>query len=348
MQRKFGILSIITAIVVVSVVFLSMSIFSTSSKLFVDGYGEERVRNALDMFDDGERIVVINRCSSEDLNHLVDRVYDEPRLFWVDMKYNALSIGDVSVVALREKYDDIENKRVLIDDAASSVIDSVISSDMKEYDKVLAIHDWICENITYGAGKNDSDQDIYGALVLRRAMCAGYAEAFAYLLDKVGIESQVISGDSINKYGESVPHAWNIVYIDDEPYYFDVTWNDDDKSGETTYDWFGVTSEDFKKSHFPNVGYEWVKANATEACYYIRNGMYIKEYNAANIARQITKQGKTFYIKCANREVMNETIESFGKSEELQKIMKSTGISYINQIIYEENNASNCLKVIVQ
>jgi transglutaminase/protease-like cytokinesis protein 3 len=79
-------------------------------------------------------------------------------------------------------------------------------------------------------------------LVLKRALCAGYAESFAYLLEKAGIEAYVISGDSIDRRGESVPHAWNLVYIDRQPYYFDITWNDNGKNA--TYDYFGVTSKD--------------------------------------------------------------------------------------------------------
>jgi transglutaminase/protease-like cytokinesis protein 3 len=209
---------------------------------------------------------------------------------------------------------------------------------------VLAIHDWICEHVVYGEAENGSDQDIYGALFLRKARCAGYAKAFSYLLNRVGIKSEVISGESIDKTGVSVSHAWNLVYIDEKPYYFDITWNDDDKNGHA-YDWFGVTSAEFQTSHSPSIGYEWVEATATDACYYIKNGMYIKSYSTTNLSRQIIKQGKSFYIKCANREVLNKTIKAFSDKGEIQKIMQTTGIAHIGQIIYIENPNTNCLYV---
>jgi hypothetical protein len=218
---------------------------------------------------------------------------------------------------------------------------------MSEYDKVLAIHDWLCKNISYGQSPDGSDQDIYGALVKKRALCAGYAEAFSYLLSKAQIKSSVISGDAIGNDGIGVSHAWNLVYIDGEPYYFDVTWNDNDPA-DWEYYWFGITSKEFQRSHFPSSGYEWVDADAVEACYYVKNKMYIEKYTPNNIAKQIQKQGKIFTIKCADRAVLNDVVRAIEDEKEIMKIMRAAGIPAVGRISYGKNENPTCITIHIQ
>ena len=343
-RRKFGFLMLLTIILAVALVLLTKTDLISYTHIFVEGQGDECVENVIESFDSGNRVVFIERSDRDDFNHIVDRIFDSPELFWIDMKYNAMQIGNLSMIAVREKYENIENAQYDIDRVANAVIQTVVNENMSEYNKVLAIHDWLCMNITYAAAPDDSDQDIYGALVNKRARCAGYAKAFTYLLDKIGIKSEVISGDSIDKNGENVPHAWNLIYIDGEPYYFDVTWDDDDENGHS-YDWFGITTDEFKLSHFPSVGYDWVETDATDACYYVKNNMYLDEYSYPKIVSLIIKQGKSFYVKCKDRTVLSETIAAFNDREQVQKIMKGAGINYIDQILYKENKNSNCLYV---
>lgn len=319
---------------------------SSGSHVFVSRNSDDREAEVMTALSNGSRIVVMQDSNAAELDCMLDKVYDDPDLFWVDMTYNAFSLGNYSVFAIREKYDNIQQTQALIDQSVNEIIKSVIRDNMSEYEKVLAIHDWICNNVTYGSGVNNSDQDIYGAIVLKRAMCAGYAESFAYILNRLDIKSEVISGESINKDGESVTHAWNLVYIDGEPYYFDVTWDDDDSG--IIYDWFGVTSEEFKHSHFPSSGYEWVEATSLDANYYARNGMYLDSYNSAYLVQQINRQGKEFTIKCSDWLVMSKVIKAFGDRAEVQKIMKGANIQHIDQIVYVENERVCCLHVTIK
>ena len=60
---------------------------------------------------------------------------------------------------------------------------------------------------------------MYGALVNHISVCQGYARAYSFLLDKMGIENYLVTSDALN-------HEWNIVYIDNKPYHVDVTWDD--------------------------------------------------------------------------------------------------------------------------
>lgn len=344
MRRQFGTLLLTAILFAVLILGCVCTPLLTHTRVFIEGNGEERIDKVIESFDEGNRLIVVDRLEKKDLNYLIDRVYDDPGLFWIDMRYNALSVGSVSIVAVYEKYDNVEAKQNAIEAAASSVIKSVITKDMTEYEKVLAIHDWICKNVTYKATDNASDQDIYGALILGEARCAGYAKLFSYLLNMAGIESSVVSGNSIDKNGETVPHAWNVVYIDDNAYYFDITWDDDDIKGHT-YEWFGISKDEFKMAHFPNIGYEWVETNSDAACYYVKNGMYMKEFGIDVLSNQFLKQGNKIIIKCATKSVLNKVIKALNDEGQMLSVMRTVGIDRIEKISYSENKYTNCLYI---
>lgn len=107
------------------------------------------------------------------------------------------------------------------------------------YDKVKAIHDYVCRLATYSYD-GDYVYTAYGALIDRKAVCEGYAEAFKLLCDANGIDCVLISGTADN--GNIVEnHLWNYVRMDDGYWYaVDTTWDD----GNTVSDrYFLVGSE---------------------------------------------------------------------------------------------------------
>lgn len=343
-KKKFGIVSIIAIIFLIIILLLTKTDLLKGTGLFIDGSGNERIESILSAVRNGQKLIITDRQEDDNLDYTINRIFDDPYIFWVDLQYNAMSIGDVSVIWVHSKYNNVKQKEYEIEQTAKKIISKLIDEEMTEYDKVEAVHNWICDNITYAQSMDDSDQDVYGALVLREARCAGYAKAFTYLLDLINIKSEVISGESIDDNGNFVDHAWNVVYIEDEPYYFDITWNDKDNN-ECYYDWFGVTKQEFNLSHFPNKGYDWVDAKDIQFCYYIKNKMYMDRFTLASLISQISKQGKNVSIKCADRKIMEEIIESLNSKEDVQYIMQALGINHVEQILYTENTKTKCLHI---
>lgn len=102
---------------------------------------------------------------------------------------------------------------------------SCVSSDMTEVEKALALHEYLVLNCDYAydeylAGAITDDQySLYGALVLGKAVCQGYAEAYATLLQQIGIDNIFVTSTAVN-------HAWNLVYVDENWYHVDATWDD--------------------------------------------------------------------------------------------------------------------------
>jgi len=173
------------------------------------------------------------------------------------------------------------------------ILELIITDEMNEFDKVRAVHKWLAENVSYntdvwswerfdrfGDGWNPDFQPVryafehqmaWSALVLRTTVCAGYADAFVYLLEPLDIEAIFIFGPVTTPNGSSFPHAWNLVQLSESWYHVDVTWNRfywDDKP-IVTYDWFllsdwamrhwGQYTRSWNADAFPAApaGYEW-------------------------------------------------------------------------------------------
>lgn len=116
-----------------------------------------------------------------------------------------------------------------------SIFRTCISEDMSDYEKALALHDWLVKNAEY-----DYTYTYYGAngvLLNGTGVCASYTSAYAMLLDYAGIENS-------REYGDD--HVWNMIKLDGEWYHIDVTWDDDGSEAEYTY--FCVTNEEIEQS----------------------------------------------------------------------------------------------------
>ena len=106
---------------------------------------------------------------------------------------------------------------------------------LSDVEKALLLHDRLAVYCEYDSESTipSTSHSAYGAICLGVAVCQGYAYAYDYLLEQVGIEAEYCSSDVLC-------HAWNIVYIDNKPYHVDVTWDDPtlDMSGRVLHNNF--------------------------------------------------------------------------------------------------------------
>jgi transglutaminase-like putative cysteine protease len=119
-----------------------------------------------------------------------------------------------------------------------------------DYNKIKAIHDYLCDNIEYDVEKSGDDvggteHTAYGALVKGKAVCQGYALSMYRLLLESGVDCRIVDGQGIEEGGMAGAHSWNIVGIGGVYFYVDTTW--DDSMG--TYDYFLCNRDDFEKNH---------------------------------------------------------------------------------------------------
>ena len=89
--------------------------------------------------------------------------------------------------------------------------------------RVLLAYDMLCRSCIYDETA-ESAGSAYGALICGRANCAGFAEAFALLLEAAEIPVMQMEGTATQPDGP-VPHAWNLVQLDGAWYHADCTWD---------------------------------------------------------------------------------------------------------------------------
>ncbi len=91
---------------------------------------------------------------------------------------------------------------------------------LSDTEKALLLHDRLAADIEYDYVTDSFERyTAYGAFANKSAVCQGYAMAYMYLLQRVGIENYYCSSQKLN-------HGWNIVYIGGRAYHVDVTWDD--------------------------------------------------------------------------------------------------------------------------
>lgn len=116
----------------------------------------------------------------------------------------------------------------------------LFTDDMPTEAKIYMAHNYLASTVKYvNDRKNNLDtsytQSAYGALIKHQCVCQGYAEAFKRIMDHVGIDCDIVSGQII---GSTEYHAWNIVATGNGRNYahIDVTW--DAAEGKPSYIYF--------------------------------------------------------------------------------------------------------------
>jgi len=177
------------------------------------------------------------------LRNVIAAVYnDHPELFWLDTAYSCKHLGNGACVEINLQFnraaDNPEAENAAFDKAAQDILTP--ARDFADtYDKERYVHDQLMQRTDY-VRSAEMSQSAYSALVNGRTVCAGYARAFQYLMQQLGVPCYYCTGYA----GED--HAWNIIKLEDGYYNVDVTWDD---TGEGTYDYFNKTDEDYAGTH---------------------------------------------------------------------------------------------------
>lgn len=169
-------------------------------------------------------------------------VNDHPELFYLQTGYSVKYTQTGRVVEIALSYytftNDLSQAKDLFDSSAESIV-QMAKNTASVYDKERFVHNALISLAEY----DDSakwGQSAYGVLVDRASVCAGYARAFQYIMQRLGVPCYYCTGFS----GES--HAWNIIQIGDGFLNVDVTWDD---TIPATYDFFNCTDEMYAGTH---------------------------------------------------------------------------------------------------
>ena len=179
-------------------------------------------------------------------------------------------------------------------------------------------------------------QTVIDALVNKRAVCAGYAHAYQYLLNRVGIPCAYITGDA-----NGGTHAWCAARLDGEWYLIDPTWGDpqfldEDGSsydaGRIDYDYFCVTTRDMGPSHVPTAPYAVPPCTSMADNYYVREGCYLESPSvddAGAIIEAAADRGEEVArFRCSDRESYDQVVEGLFDGQQVYRFIPGNSCRY--------------------
>ena len=93
-------------------------------------------------------------------------------------------------------------------DMASAVLDEIVEDGMSDYEKELAVYDWMTRNLEFDSGsllvvpntQADCDNP-YGVLKYHNAVCVGYATTFRLFMQMLDIDCMVVQDSDWARWG---------------------------------------------------------------------------------------------------------------------------------------------------
>lgn len=229
----------------------------------------------------------------------IDRSYhavlkDHPEIFWVHNREKiyktTYSDSDYCVFTPGYTYTDgeIDEIQTAMEQSFQEVR-ALIPEDAGDYEKVRIVYTYVIDHTQYQTGEDD--QSIAGVFWKKSAVCAGYAGAVQYLLERLDIPCIYVDGST---KGSTEGHAWDIVKIGQEYYYVDATNGDqpDFLNGDAAqleehktiiYDYLCPFPEEYEKTYTPSEELTVPVCTAKDLDFYVLNQGYFEDYSWQDI-----------------------------------------------------------------
>ncbi len=159
-----------------------------------------------------------------------------------------------------EEVEDGTISTVVIAGYLSTWTDDLIDSFMANYNEFYSnapidgtdiqkagyVHDWICSHTTYSQQTQYLPDFAIGCIRNGKALCAGYAYAYQFLCQQLGMECNYVTGTT--KSGGA--HAWNKIRVEGRWFLVDSCWDGSFTSATNpnnfSHNYFLVNDEEFK------------------------------------------------------------------------------------------------------
>lgn len=250
-------------------------------------------KEILQGIQDHETQIAIHLEDMDAVKDMIDKVmYDWPELFWCNGSGQVTSYGQIgsNYILLEPEYQYTKEETVQMQAEIDAVVSSwlpQLNGDGTEYGRIKAVYEYLINQTDYDLEAPDN-QNIYSVFVNRRSVCAGYAKATQYLLNKSGIFCTYVTGTARTEDGNTQAHAWNLVRCDGEYFYVDTTWGDPvflqeenvpDGQNLINYDYLCCNDEEIGKTHIKDELAVFPECISTRYNYYVLNGMYYDVYD---------------------------------------------------------------------
>lgn len=237
-------------------------------------------------------------------------------VFWVSgysyCEYRKKTVPDqVYALEFFPNYTKTKEERDLLQTQIDGKTEQVlqgISAEMSDFEKAKYVYDYLAQNVTY-VRDAEENQNIISVFLNQQTVCQGYASAMQYLLEKAGIQSMIVTG-----HANGEPHAWNVVQLDGEYYYMDVTAalpsEQLQQKGLTAwidYSYFAVMSAEIE-THYKVDDFMLVpNCTAIDNNYHVHEGLFFTEWEPEKIKvllqESFENEENIFTVKFASKEL---------------------------------------------
>ena len=279
-------------------------------------------------------LIISSAFNSESIDKVVNYILgDHPEYFWLTGAYTIYNYDYKKEQKINFVFslspEEIQARQAQIE----AMTDALIASwpaDYSEYDKVKAVYEYIILNTSYGFSSSNN-QNIQSIFFDKSSVCAGYAKATQYILQRAGISCSTLTG-KIPENGQN--HAWNLVLLNHEYLYLDTTWGDPTFAGNTTnvlsdndvnYDYLCITKEEILRTRTPDTLIDLPPSQSNSFDYYSLNNKYYNEFSPLlkeNLMHEINSGIEYSAFKFSNLSAYQSTYSYLfqeGGAEELAK-----------------------------
>lgn len=270
---------------------------------------------------------------------------DFPEYFFFDVATTKIwHMGFMHKVEIGYLYsmDEITRIEQVISKKTIAILNSV-PKDLSLPDKEKFLHDKLIKCIRYATGDLSIPKlhNIVGPFIDGVAVCEGYAKAFQYLCEQLGILCLVVTGIAESKIdGVKGPHAWNIVRVYGKGCcHVDVTWDSCFyHSGSSHYVYFNQTDQEMLSDHSWDMSKVPKCSTAVDKkIAYCETAKQLEDL----ICKNILDNKLIFSVRVKKKFSGNEEVLAFTKkiiSRHIELMIKQYTVSYIparNQIEYQ-------------
>lgn len=242
-----------------------------------------------------ENIYIRNMPDSEEVFKIFRLMLSEhPEIFWTkgNSTYNTAGILKPEYLCTKAE---AKEKTALIKEKTDQILADATGG---EYAKALYFFDYVVLNTEYDKDNIDNieivpeDSTIEGVFLENKAVCAGYAKAYQYLLNKAGMQAVCVSGDAVTPQGNS-RHAWVYQQVNGEYCFSDPTWGDSYENGNShssdfaSHTFFCRSGELFAPTHQVEDIYGNLSAPQDNLNYYKLNSLYFESYDFSEIRKAV-------------------------------------------------------------
>ena len=300
---------------------------------------------------DYQNIIVLKGIDSSFLPQLFDYIrLDHPLLFYVkELNYRYEPHIKLAIVYPKYRFDQKRANDNL--NAVLNTVEKFVSPLVNkcEFQKEMAIHDFICDNDTYDLSLADSSFECVGPLLFNKGVCEGISKAVKLLCDFSGMQCIVLRGTTIRtditdiNHNSSSQHVWNKIKIDNAYYNLDVTFDLSLSSQNTLrYDYYNLCDYDvLKDHHFNENNYPGCSKNN---CYYLTNHQCFDSLDSIkNYFRSLIASNK----RCIVLKVTDDSLRYIDEADIIycfNDVLKES-FRYDQRYLYSYNEYQNVMQI---